>query len=73
MAKLLRSGKAFNEALCRIKEIMRKGSYDANEYNELQMLKWLVLEYEEQYGSYGLAVMDKERPFQDAQDFKIAL
>jgi hypothetical protein len=72
MAKLLRSGKAFSTALCRLKELMQKGSFNSDEYNELQMLKWLVLEYEEKYGSYNPSEKDGE-PFQVSQKYKIAL
>jgi hypothetical protein len=72
MAKLIRSGESFSSALRRIHEIMQKGSYDSDEYNELQMLKWLVLEYEEKYGFYNQAE-ENITLFQSSEKYKIAL
>ena len=71
MVKLLRSGKAFSEALCRIQQITLKGSYDPAEYNELQLLNWLVLEYEEKFSCYDSANLDTQ-PIQDNQQLRVA-
>jgi hypothetical protein len=71
MAKLLRSGESFISALSRIHEIMEKGSFDPEELKELEMLKWLVLEYEEKYNCYNPTENNYE-PFPALQQYKIA-